>query len=103
MSFYESVFPTGFNQKTAKEDLFVKVNYGILPRKQRGKTLEDSRRLSTEAEPMPLTCGAGQPTYMAAALWGPHVSSPLLCLFSTALRIASPPFYSSWFDPRTQD
>jgi hypothetical protein len=59
MNFYESVFSAGFNQKTAKEDLLIKGNYGILPRKQRGKTLEDSRRLSTEAEPMPLTCGAG--------------------------------------------
>ena len=61
MSFGESVLSAGFNQKTAKEDLFVKGNYGILPRKQRGKTLEDYRRLSTKAEPMPLTCGAGHP------------------------------------------
>ena len=27
--FGESVFPAGFNQKTAKEDLFVKGNHGI--------------------------------------------------------------------------
>jgi hypothetical protein len=49
MSFGESMFPAGFNQKTAKENLFIKGNYGILSRKQRWKTLEDSRRLSTEA------------------------------------------------------
>ena len=59
MGFDESVFTAGFNHKTAREDLFVKGNYKIPLRKQRGKTLEDSRRLSTKAEPMPLTCGAG--------------------------------------------
>jgi hypothetical protein len=48
-------------EDTAKEDLFIKRNHGILPRKQCGKTLEDSRRLSIEAEPEPLTCGAGWP------------------------------------------
>jgi hypothetical protein len=44
MSFGESVFPAGFNQKTAKEDLIVKGNFGIPSCKKRGKTLEDSRR-----------------------------------------------------------
>ena len=61
MSFGEYVFSAGFNQKIDKEGLFVKGNHGIPLRKQRGKTLEDSRRLSTEAELVPLTCGAGQP------------------------------------------
>ena len=61
MSFGESVFLVGFNQKTAKDGLFVKGNHGIPPLKQRGKTLEDSRRLSTEAELVPLTCGASRP------------------------------------------
>jgi hypothetical protein len=60
------VFPARFNQKTAKEDLFVKGNYGITPRKQYGKTLEDSRRLSTEAKPKPLTSGVEHPTYRTA-------------------------------------
>ena len=46
MSFGESILSARFNQKTAKEDLFIKGNYGIPLRKQRGKTLEDSRRLS---------------------------------------------------------
>ena len=61
MSFGQSMFSTGFNQKNAKEDLFVKGNHGIPPRKQCGKTLEDSRRLSTEADPEGLPCGAGRP------------------------------------------
>ena len=61
ISFGESVFPAGFNQKPAKEDLFVKGNHGIPPRNRYGKTLEDSRRLSTEAGHMSLTCGAGWP------------------------------------------
>ena len=43
-SFDESMFPAGFNQKTIKEDLFIKRNHGIPPRNRRGKTLEDSRR-----------------------------------------------------------
>jgi hypothetical protein len=48
MSFGESVFSAGFIQKTVKENLIVKGNNGIPPRKQHGKTLEDSRRCSTE-------------------------------------------------------
>ena len=50
MSFGESIFLAGFIQKTTKGDLFVKGNHRIPPRKQRGKTLEDSRRLSTKAD-----------------------------------------------------
>ena len=44
MSFGESMFSVGLNQKTAKEDLFVKRNYGIPPCNRCGKTLEDSKR-----------------------------------------------------------
>ena len=40
MNFGESMFSAGFNQKTVKEDLFVKGNHKILPRKQREKTPE---------------------------------------------------------------
>ena len=61
MSFGEYVFLAGFNQKIAKEDLFIKGNYRISSRNQCGKTLEDSKRLSTEAGHMSLTCGAGWP------------------------------------------
>jgi hypothetical protein len=60
------MFPAGFNQKIAKEDLFVKGNYGIPPHKQREKTVEDSRRLSTKVESMPLTCGVGWPYLQAS-------------------------------------
>ena len=74
MSFGESMFPPGFNQKTAKEDLFVKGNHGISPRDQCGKVLEDSRRLSTKAGLDPLTCGAGRPHLEAAQpLWAPPI------------------------------
>ena len=40
MNFGEFVFPAGFNQKTTKEDLFVKRNHDIPQDKQRGKTPE---------------------------------------------------------------
>ena len=61
MSFGESVFIAGFNQKTAKEDLIVKGKYRVPPRYLRGKTLEGSRSHVTEAECHPLIGGAGQP------------------------------------------
>ena len=74
MSFSESMFPAGFNQKTAKEDLFVKGNHGISSWDQHGKVLEDSRRLSIEVRLDPLTCGAGQPHLEAAwPLWAPPI------------------------------
>ena len=59
MSFGESVFSAGFNQKTVKGDLFVKGNHGIPLQEQRGKVPKDSRRLSTEARLDPLTYGDG--------------------------------------------
>ena len=75
MSFGESMFSTGFNQKTAKEDLIVKGNHGILPWYQRGKTLEGSRRQITKAGFDPLPCRAGQPICGAARpLWAPPIS-----------------------------
>ena len=55
------MFLAGFIQKTVKGDLFLKENYEIPPRQQRGKILEDSRRLSTKADPEGLPYGAGQP------------------------------------------
>ena len=54
ISFGESVFPAGFNQKTAKEDLIVKGNYGVPPQYLRGKTLEGSRSHVTKAKGNPL-------------------------------------------------
>ena len=84
MSFRESIFLAGFNQKTIKEDLFVKGNHGIPPRNQCGKVPEDSRRLSTKGDHMSLTCGAIWPHLEASQPMPPHVSLSLLCQFSTA-------------------
>ena len=62
MSFGKSVFPAGFNQKTAKEDIIVKGKYGVPPWYLHGKTLEGSRSHITKVKPEWLTCGAAQPT-----------------------------------------
>ena len=61
MSFGESMFPAGFNQKIAKEELIIKGKYGVLPWYLRGKTLEGSRSHVTEAEGHPLIGGATRP------------------------------------------
>ena len=58
MSFGESMFSAGFNQKTTNEDLIIKGNHGILSRYQRRKTLEGSRRRITKAGLDPLPCGS---------------------------------------------
>ena len=94
----------GFNQKTVKEDLFVKVNH-VHPRRNRpGKTLEQSRRQTTITQPEPLPCGAVQPHLQAGRPMGPRVSLSTLRQFSTALKIESTPLLKvdlirgSWFD-----
>ena len=75
MSFSESVFLAGFNQKTAKEDLIVEGKYGIPPRYLCGKALEGSRSHVTEEEHQRMTCGAAWPHYQAAQpLVGPPIS-----------------------------
>jgi hypothetical protein len=71
MSFGEFVFSAGFIQKTIKGDLFVKGNYRILPCKQRGKILEDFRRLFTKVDPERLPCGASRPHLQAGQPVGP--------------------------------
>jgi hypothetical protein len=48
MSFDEFVFLAEFNQKTIMGDLKFRGNPRIPQWEQRGKTLEDSKRLSTE-------------------------------------------------------
>ena len=48
MSFGEPVFLAGFNQKIDMEDIIIKGKYGVPPWYLHGKTLEDSRRLSTK-------------------------------------------------------
>jgi hypothetical protein len=71
MSFGESMFLAGFNQKITKEDLFVKGNHAYLRWYLHGKTLEDSRGYSTEVGPEPLPCGASQPHLLASRPVGP--------------------------------
>jgi hypothetical protein len=66
LSFGEYVIAGGFNQKTSKEGLFVKGNYGISPHKQLGKDLEDTRRQYTEVRLERLPGGASQPHLQAA-------------------------------------
>jgi hypothetical protein len=84
MSFGESMISAGFNQKTIKADLHVRVNYAISPRNQCGKVLEDSRGLHTEVGGETLPCGADRPHLQASQPLGPPVSLSLLCQFSTA-------------------
>ena len=103
MSFRESIFLAGFNQKTTKEDVFVKGNHGIPPRNQCGKVLEDSRRLSTKGDHMSLTCGAGRPHLESARpLWAPHVILFVMSVLHRLLRCILV-IISSWFDLRAED
>jgi hypothetical protein len=60
-SFGESVISAGFNQKTVKVDLHVRVNNAISPQNLHGKVLEDSRGHHTEAGGKTLPCGASWP------------------------------------------
>jgi hypothetical protein len=103
MSFGESVFLVGFNQKTAKEDLFIKRNYRIPPRELRGKTLEDSRRLSTKAGLNPLTCGASRPYLEAAWPVGPPCQPPVVMSILHRLLGCISVVISSQFDPKAED
>ena len=92
-------FQQGLSRKPSRGDLFDKRNYGIPPRKQHGKILEDSRRLSTKADPEGIhvwlaspTCRLVSPTYRLAGLWVPLVSLHFESRFPTAIEIQSSPF-----------
>jgi hypothetical protein len=76
MSFGESMFSTGFNQKIVKEDLFVNGNRVNPRRYLRGKTLENSRRQIIEVGHMTMTCEAGRPHCQAGRPVGPHLVAP---------------------------
>jgi hypothetical protein len=103
MSFGESVFPAGFNQKTTKGDILVKRNYGLPPRKLRGKVPENSKRLSTERDHMSLTCGAARPHCQdAQPLVGPIVSLFATLVLHRLLGCISV-VLSSRFDPTAED
>jgi hypothetical protein len=64
-------------QKTMKPDLHVRNSNAIPPQNLRGKVLEDSRRLSTEADSEGVTYGAGQPYLQAGRPMGPSVNLPI--------------------------
>ena len=66
MSFGESVFFTGFIQKTIKVDLHVIFNCAYPHRNGHQKTLEDSGGLHTEVEGETPPGGAGWPHLEAA-------------------------------------
>ena len=103
MSFGEFVFSVGFIQKDDKEDLFLKGNHGIPPRKQCRKTLEHSRRQPTEAESERLTSGASQPHLQAARPPGSTTQSPVAMSVHHRLLGCIYAVYSSRFDPRVQN
>ena len=77
MSFSESITAGGFNQKTIKEDLFVKENHGYPRRNQLRKTPEHYIRQTTATGTEPLTCGASRPHLQADRPVGP-MCQPLL-------------------------
>jgi hypothetical protein len=85
MSFGEYVIYVGYIQKTIKRDLHVKGNHKIPPWELCGKTLEDSRRLSTEAGNEALPCGAGRHHLRAAQPLGPPISLPAVTSVSHRL------------------
>jgi hypothetical protein len=99
MSFGESVLSAGFIQKTIKEDLIVKGNNEIPPWK-RGKTLEDSRRLSTEDDRERVKCGASRPHLQAG--WPMRSTSQSLLCTSVSHRLLDCIYTvtSSQFDPK---
>jgi hypothetical protein len=66
MSFDESVFLAGFNQKTKKDDQNVKYNQTYPRRKLLQKVPEDTRGHHTAVDPERMTCRVGRPHHHAA-------------------------------------
>ena len=73
MSFGESVFSAGFNQKTVRVGLHVRFNCAYPPRNGHYKVLEDTRGHHVEVERQRLPGRAGQPHPQAARPLGPPV------------------------------
>jgi hypothetical protein len=103
MSFGEFVFLAGFNQKIAKEDLFIKRNYGIPSWELRGKVLEDSKRLSTKAGLDPLPCGASWPYLEVVRPVGLLCQPPVVMSVLHRLLVCISAIISSRFDLRAKD
>jgi hypothetical protein len=102
MSFGQSVFSAGFNQKTIK-DLFVKANHVYPQWGRHGKTLEDSIGQSIEAGLMSMTCGAGWPHCQAARACGSTCQPPLQRSVLHRLKDQIYAAVLSRFDLRVQD
>ena len=100
MSFDESLFPIGFNQKTTKGELFVIGNHVILPPNKCEKTLEDSSRLSIKVDSEPLSCGSGRSHLQASRYVGPSVSLHVAMLVLHRLKDHFYAILLSWFDPK---
>ena len=112
-SFGESVFPAGFNLKSAKEDLNVKGKYGFPPQHLCGKALEGFRSHVTKAEgkmpPGGATSPVGRPisprpTYQPSSRVGfpPPLSMHLgrcLSRFDPRAHIANPGLYNQPLPP----
>ena len=74
MSFGESIFSTGFIQKTVKVDLHVRINLAYLPRNGHQKVLEDTRGPHVEAKGQRLPSEARRPHLQVAQPQGPPIS-----------------------------
>jgi hypothetical protein len=96
MSFGESVFLAGFIQKTTKRDLFVKGNFRIALRHQRGKDLEGTKRQTTEAWANWPWKWAGRPA--TEPKWA-HLAMSV----PYRLRVCIYAILSSRFNPRAHD
>jgi hypothetical protein len=103
MSFGRSMFLAGFIQKAIKGDLFIKENYKIPSRNQRGKTLEHFGRQLTEVEPEGLPCEAGQPHLQGGRPMGPTSQPSLRKSVLHRLLGCIYIILSSWFDPRVHN
>jgi hypothetical protein len=68
-----------------------------------GKTPEDSRGLSIEAEPGTLPCAAGQPHCQASRPMGPPCQSPVAMSVLHRLKNHIYAILLSQFDPRVHD
>ena len=84
MSFGESVFSTGFIQKTVKVDLHVRINHAYPAQNRHQKVLEDTRGHRAEVNHEWLLGVAGWPNLKTIQPLGPTYQPLLLCRFSTA-------------------
>jgi hypothetical protein len=108
ISFGESVISAGFNQKTVKADLHVRVNNLIPPWNLRGKVLEDFRWHHTEVEMQRLPPASRPAPGVHPSAPRCYVSFPLppmmhlhrsLCQFDPRAHVASLGLYNQALPP----